>query len=65
MLLLTENVQVKFTESEKHYLDTISNIYGYKRCQFIRDAVKEKMQRDVPELRKKYKSELDKQECPF
>lgn len=65
MKLLTENVNTKFSKSEKHYLDVISNLYGYKRCQFIRDAVKEKMQREVPNLRKKYKSELDKEDCPF
>ena len=51
MRLLTENVQVKFSEKEKYYLDQISKIYGYKRCKFIRDAVIEKMKRDVPKLR--------------
>lgn len=61
MRLLTENVQVKFSKKEKYYLDQISKTYGYKRCQFIRDAVLEKMKRDVPKLRKIKKE----QECPF
>ena len=54
----TENVQVKFSKEEKEYLEKVSNIYGYKRCNFIRDAVIEKMQRDVPKLRKKLKNSL-------
>ena len=54
----TENVQVKFSKEEKEYLDKVSSIYGYKRCNFIRDAVVEKMQRDVPKLRKKLKNSL-------
>lgn len=65
MILLSKNVQVKFSENEIHYLDVISRIYKYKRSCFIRDAVREKMERDVPKLRLKYKSELDKQKCPF
>lgn len=65
MLLLSKNVQVKFSKNEIHYLDVISKIYKYKRSQFIRDSVREKMERDVPKLRQKYKSELDKQKCPF
>ena len=65
MLLLSENVQVKFSKNELHYLDVISKIYGYKRCRFVRDAVKEKMQIEVPKLRQKHKSDLDKQKCPF
>jgi hypothetical protein len=65
MSLLTENVQVKFSKEEKHYLDVISSVYGFKRCTFIRKAVFEKMQRDVPKMRQKYKSELDKIDCPF
>ena len=65
MLLLSKKVQVKFSKNEIHYLDVISKIYKYKRSQFIRDSVREKMERDVPKLRQKYKSELDKQKCPF
>ena len=65
MIHLSENVQVKFSKEEKRYLDIISNIYGYKRSQFIRDAVKEKMIRDVPKLREKHKEKLSKNDCPF
>lgn len=65
MLLLSENVQVKFSKNEIHYLYVISKIYKYKRSQFIRDAVRENMQRDVPKLRQNYKSEFDRANCPF
>ena len=61
MQIYTENVQVKFSKKEAEYLDKISNVYGYKRSQFIRDAVLEKMQRDVPKLRKEKKE----REKPF
>jgi len=62
MIHLSENIQVKLSKDEKHYLDVISEKYGYKRCQFIRIAIKEKMQRDVPKMRKEFQS---KSECPF
>jgi len=58
MLKLTENVQVKLTIEEKRYLDIISEKYKYKRCAFIRDAIKEKMIRDVPKLRQKFNTEI-------
>jgi len=61
MIHLSENIQVKLSKDEKHYLDVISEKYHYKRCQFIREAIKEKMQRDVPKMRKEAKKEY----CPF
>lgn len=61
MIHLSVNVQVKLSEKEAHYLDIIAKKYHYKRSQFIRDAIFEKMQRDVPKLRELYK----KAECPF
>lgn len=63
MLKLTENVQVKLSIDEKRYLDIISEKYKYKRCVFIRDAIREKMFRDVPKLRQKLKDKLE--ETPF
>ena len=33
--------------------------------QFVRDAVKEKMIRDVPKLRERHKEKLSKKDCPF
>lgn len=63
MLKLTENIQVKLSKEEKRYLDIISEKYHYKRCKFIRDAIKEKMERDVPKMRIKYKEEQNY--CPF
>jgi len=64
MIHLSENIQVKLSKDEKHYLDVISSKYGYKRCQFIRDAIKEKMIIEVPKLREKHKLELEIK-CPF
>jgi hypothetical protein len=61
MVELAVNLQVRLSEKDSYYLDIISKKYGYKRCQFIRDAVKEKMIRDVSKLREKFK----KLNCPF
>jgi len=61
MIQYTENLQIKISKEQSKYLDIISEKYNYKRCQFIRDAIREKMERDVPKMRK----EKNKEYCPF
>ena len=65
MVQYSENVQVKLSKDEKYYLDVISTKYRYKRCDFIRDAIREKMERDIPKLRIKYKVNKEKEYYPF
>ena len=65
MIQYSENLQVKLSKDEKYYLEIISTKYHYKRCDFIRDAIREKMERDVPKLRIKYKVKKEKEYCPF
>lgn len=47
-------LQVRISEDIQHYLDVIEQKYSFKRCDFVRIAILEKMQRDAPKLRKKY-----------
>jgi hypothetical protein len=53
----------KTTKYSKIQFDTLKKLesYNIKVCQFIRDAVKEKIQRDYNDLLPKPK----KVECPF
>lgn len=55
---------IRLSKNEKHYLDVLENTYSIKVSSFIRDAIVEKLRRDIPELRKKYK-EKDEFKCPF
>jgi hypothetical protein len=50
----TKTLQVRITADIQHYLDVIEQKYHFKRCDFVRLAILEKMQRDVPKLRKDY-----------
>ena len=45
----------------RHYFDVLSEKYRVKRSQFIRDAIIEKLKRDVPKIRIANK----KSDCPF
>ena len=65
MAQLTVNIQVKVSVNEAIFLDKISSIYHYKRCKFIRDAIREKMERDVPKMRLKRFKEMEVIDCPF
>lgn len=59
MIKLTENVQIKLSKNEVKYLNIIKERYKYKRSQFIRDAIREKMERDVPKMRINLAKELE------
>lgn len=56
--------QVKISKEQQHYLDVLKSTYKVNPSFFIRNAIIEKLKRDIPELRKKYK-EKDKFVCPF
>lgn len=59
MIHLTENVQIKLSKNEVKYLHIIKERYKYKRSQFIRDEIREKMERDVPKMRINLAKELE------
>ena len=56
-----EILQIRVTDEIVHYLAVISTKYKVKRSQFVRDAIIEKLKRDVPKLRIESKKEY----CPF
>lgn len=58
----TNILQVRISDDIQHYLDVIEKKYHFKRCDFVRLAIIEKMQKEVPKLRKEY---LKKNDCPF
>ena len=58
----TEILQLRITPDIKKYLDIIRTKYNIKRSQFIRDAIIEKLKRDVPKIRNN--SQI-KEKCPF
>lgn len=61
MKQLTELLQIKITPEMDHYLTVLSEKYKIKRSEFVRNAILEKLKRDVLKLR-----ELKKRVyCPF
>lgn len=60
MQLLNYKKVIGFTETQKQTFETLES-YGVNVNQFIRQAVKEKLQRDW----KKIKEPKIKNECPF
>ena len=59
-LQLTEKKLLPLTRQQKASLKKLEQ-YGVNVCQFIRDAIKEKIQRDWPEIRDK----KNKEKLPF
>ncbi len=57
----SEYIAVRCDEKMKHYFDVLQSKYHIKRGQFIRDAIIEKLKRDVPIIRERNK----KSDCPF
>ena len=46
---------IKISKEMKIYLDTLNKIYKVKKSYFTRNSILEKLQRDMPEIRKKHK----------
>ena len=51
MKKLTELLQIKITAEMDRYLIVLSEKYKIKRSDFVRNAILEKLKRDVPKLR--------------
>ena len=60
MLRYTEKVTIKVSKTQKQTLDKLK-LRNVKVSQFIRDAIKEKINREAKELKPKPK----KIKCPF
>ena len=54
-------ITIRVNDEMKHYFDVLSEKYHVKRSQFIRDAILDKLKRDVPKIREQNK----KSDCPF
>ncbi len=57
MIQNTETLQIRITAEILHYLEVISKKYKVKRSDFVRKAILEKLQRDIPKLRIESKKE--------
>ena len=60
----TELMQVRISEKQKYYLSVLHDKYKINSSHFIRQAIEEKMQRDVKKIRIKFK-ENKSVKCPF
>jgi hypothetical protein len=47
--------KIRFSKEIIHYLEVLNKIYNINSSQFIRQTIIEKLQKDLPEIRKKYK----------
>lgn len=54
----TEILTVRVTPELKEWLSIVKNKYRRKRADFIRDAIEEKMRRDVNLMREELKEKL-------
>lgn len=61
---LTKIKHFRVSKDESHYLDVLHDVYKIKASSFIRDAIIEKLKRDIPKLREAYKHK-DDFVCPF
>ena len=59
-LQLTEKKLLPLTKQQKSSLEKLAQ-YGVNVCQFIRDAIKDKIKSEWPEIRDK----KDKEKLPF
>ena len=57
-------MQVRISEKQKYYLSILHEKYKINSSEFIRQAIEEKMQRDVKNIRIKFK-ENKSVKCPF
>ena len=53
--------QVMISDEMNHWLTILEKKYNVKKCEFIRNAIKEKLQRDTPKMR----LELNNKNLPF
>lgn len=62
MPVKTEILKVRISKEQKQTLDKLKE-YNVNVCQFVRNAIKEKLEREKVEIITNYKESLD--ECPF
>ena len=62
MLTNTENLNIRISKDQKQTLDKLK-VYNVNVAQFVRSAIKEKLQRDKIEIIQEYNKSLDV--CPF
>ena len=60
-----KNKSFKLSEEEIHYLSVLKEIYHIKVNQFVRKAIVEKLQRDVPVIRNNYLKQQERVNLPF
>ena len=65
MKQLTEIVRFRFTKEIVNYLHVLKTVYHIKTSQFVRDAIIEKLERDMPKIRNDYKKKQSKICLPF
>lgn len=58
----TEILKVRISKEQKQTLDKLKD-YNVNVSQFVRNAIKEKLEREKKEIITNYKKSLDK--CPF
>ena len=56
--------ELKLNDFENHIVEVLKDCYKIKPSEFTRQALVEKCQRDLPEIRKRYLVKIG-QECPF
>lgn len=64
MIQYTELIQVRISEKQKYYLSVLHEKYKINSSEFIIKAIEEKMQRDVKNIRIKFKED-NSVKCPF
>jgi hypothetical protein len=57
MIQYTERYTIMISEKQKHYLSVLHEKYKINSSEFIRQAIDEKMQRDVKNIRIKFKKD--------
>lgn len=62
MPVKTEILKVRISKEQKETLYKLKD-YNVNVCQFVRNAIKEKLEREKVEIITNYKESLD--ECPF
>lgn len=60
----TELMQVRISEKQRYYLSILHEKYKINSSEFIRQAIEEKMKRDVNNIRIKFKEDKSIK-CPF
>ncbi len=61
---MSDILQIRKCEEIRYYLSVLKCKYNINPSAFVRSAIIEKCQKDIPEIRKEYKNQI-KKNCPF